>query len=141
MSKIRLDELKKALLKRAPAGGKSLSEADYKRKLVAEVKALGGQARRVEDRFGVGVLDLTIKLPEHPVILAEGKLIHGNLFGPTERQFEEGEKWIKAGVGVVLIGWQFGVMYVSPWIEKADYRHCFTRAGLSDAEILREYLR
>ncbi len=56
-----------------------MKEADYKRKLVAEVNALrGGYARRIEDRFAVGMLDLIIKLPDVPLVFAEAKLINGN---------------------------------------------------------------
>ena len=51
------------------------NEADRKRELVKAVKALGGAARRVEDAWAVGVLDLAIKLPGVPFIWAEGKII------------------------------------------------------------------
>ena len=63
MTKVRLDELKQALEQKRPKAA-GLSEADFKRRLVSEIKMLGGQARRIEDRFAVGVLDLIIKLPE-----------------------------------------------------------------------------
>ena len=49
----------------------------------------------------MGVLDLIIKLPGVPLIFAEGKIIKGNLFGPTPAQFAEGEKWKKAGVDAI----------------------------------------
>jgi hypothetical protein len=116
------------------------SEADHKRKLVAEINALrGGRARRVEDRFAVGVLDLILKPPNLPLVLAEGKLIEGHKFGPTERQWIEGNRWLVAGVGVVLIGWKNGMMSISPWVSQADRRECWT--GLDRAETLMEYLR
>jgi hypothetical protein len=117
-----------------------VNESDYKRRLVAEVKALGGHARRVEDRFAVGVLDLILKLPGHDVVMAEGKVIDGFKFAPTARQYEEGEKWIKAGVGAVLIGWQNGVMYLSHWTDKADRRTCKTYANLNCAQALAKFL-
>ena len=44
------------------------NEADRKRELVKAVKALGGHARRIEDSWAVGVLDLIIKLPGVPFI-------------------------------------------------------------------------
>ena len=44
------------------------NEADRKRELVKAVKALGGHARRIEDSWAVGVLDLIIKLPWVPFI-------------------------------------------------------------------------
>ena len=118
-----------------------MHEADRKRELVKAVKRLGGQARRLEDRWAVGLLDLVIKLPGQPFIWAEGKLIDGNLFAPTGAQYEEGKKWIKAGTGVVLLGWQDSLMFISPWVKKADKRECWTSGKGSDADSLLEYLK
>lgn len=116
------------------------TESSRKARLVREVKLLGGQARRLEDKWAVGLLDLVIKLPGHPLIWGEGKLIEGNLFQPTGAQYEEGMKWIKAGVGVVLLGWQATTMYISPWTKKADKRECWTNSEGTDAESLLQYL-
>ena len=54
-----------------------MNEADRKRELVRAVKAIGGHARRIEDSWAVGVLDMIIKLPGVPVVFAEGKIIKG----------------------------------------------------------------
>jgi hypothetical protein len=116
-----------------------VNEADYKRKLVAEVKALrGGWARRVEDRWAVGVLDLILKLPDYPPVFAEGKMIKGYKFGPTERQMEEGRRMLASGLVVLLIGWRDGVMSVSSWVEQADWRQCMS--GTDQIRTLKEYL-
>lgn len=117
-----------------------MNEADYKRQLVKEVKLLGGHARRVEDRWAVGVLDLIIKLPGRPLIFAEGKVIDGHQFAPTPAQHAEGVKWVKAGIGALLIGWQDKSMYVSPWVKKADKRECYATSGINYAESLLLYL-
>ena len=117
-----------------------MNEADRKRELVKAIKALGGHARRIEDSWAVGVLDLIIKLPGVPLIFAEGKIIKGNLFGPTPAQFAEGEKWIRAGVDAVLIGWEAKWMHISPWVKQADKRECW-RGSIGDAESLLEYLK
>lgn len=104
-----------------------MDEAGRKRKLVAEVNALrGGYARRLEDRFAVGLLDLVIKLPELPWLWAEGKLIDGFKFAPTMRQYEEGERILATGTPVLLLGWKGPIMYISPWVKQADLRDCFT---------------
>ncbi len=107
-----------------------MDEAAHKRKLVAEVKALrGGFARRIEDRWAVGVLDLIIKLPNWPVVIAEGKIFDGNLFLPTEKQFDEGQRWIQAGVGALLIGWKGKTkeMFVSPMVRRVNIKDgCFS---------------
>ena len=140
MTKLRLDDLRAALEQRRPPAAKS--EADYKRELVAAINRLpGGHARRIEDRYATGVLDLIIKLPDMPLVMAEGKLIDGNLFAPTGAQYVEGLKWQAAGVECLLIGWKHGQMFVSPWIEKSDCRQCFTAPDLSDALALIEHLR
>jgi hypothetical protein len=140
MTKIRLDELKAALEMRRPPAAKS--EADYKRELVAGINKLSGaRARRIEDRWAVGVLDLIIKPPGLPFVMAEGKLIHGFQFAPTEAQYVEGLKWQAAGVECVLIGWQAGQMYCRQWTQKADCRECFTAPNLPDELALMEFLR
>ena len=133
MTKLRLDELKAALEQKRPPAAKS--EADYKRELVAEINRLpGGRARRIEDRYGTGILDLIIKLPDMPLVMAEGKLIDGLQFAPTGAQFEEGKRWEAAGIKCVLIGWKKGQMFLSSWVEKAHVDDCFTALGLSDAQ-------
>jgi hypothetical protein len=116
-----------------------MNEADHKRKLVAEVNGLrGGWARRVEDRWAVGVLDLIIKLPTQLIVFAEGKLVDGNVFGPTERQWVEGERIRAAGLDVVLIGWRDGITYVSPWVKQADRRNCIS--GIDQIRTIKEHL-
>jgi hypothetical protein len=140
MTKIRLDELKAALEMRRPPAAKS--EAAYKTELVDGINQLpGARARRVEDRWAVGVLDLNIKPPGRSFIMAEGKLIHGYQFSPSEAQYVEGLKWQTADVECVLIGWKAGQMFLSPWVEKADCRECFTDPGLAYAPALMEFLK
>jgi hypothetical protein len=139
VSKIRLDELAAALAQRRPPAAKS--EADYKKDLVAEINRFpGGRARRIEDRYGTGILDMIIKPPDMPLVMAEGKLIEGNLFAPTGAQYVEGLKWQAAKIECVLIGWRNGQMFLSAWVEKAHVKDCFTVPGLSDAQALIEYL-
>jgi hypothetical protein len=125
--------------------GRGVNESDYKRRLVKAVNALpGGWARRVEDRYAVNVLDMIIKLPGHPMFMAEGKIITGNLFGPTPGQFEEGCRLQEAAIRPLLIGWKLGIMYISPWIKKAEIRECFSSlessTPLDHLTALRAYL-
>ena len=140
MTKLRLDDLAAALAQRRPPAVKS--EAAHKRELVAAINALpGGRARRIEDRYGTGILDMIIKLPGIPLVMAEAKLISGNLFAPIGAQFEEGKRWEAAGVKCLLIGWKKGEMFISPWIEKAHIDICFTDPSIPETEALMEYLR
>ena len=139
MSKIRLDELAAALAQPRPPAVKS--EADHKRELVTAINQLpGGRARRIEDRYGTGILDLIIKLPSRPLVLAEAKLVDGNLFAPTGAQFEEGKKWQAAGVNCLLLGWKGGEMHISHWVEKAHVDDCFSSLNHSHVDALMEYL-
>jgi hypothetical protein len=115
------------------------NEADRKLNLVKGVKALGGFARRLEDKYALGLLDLVIKLPGHNVVMAEGKLIEGHAFAPTPRQYIEGLDWLRVSVDVLLIGWHGKNMYIAPWVKKADKRDCWTKP-IGDAEALLQYL-
>ena len=118
-----------------------MNESVYKRKLVAEINLMPrAYAVRIEDRFAVGRLDLIIKLPDKPVIWVEGKIVDGYQFEPTMRQYEEGLLIEAAGMMALLIGWKSGVMHISPWVEKADARSCFTAEKLSYAKTLVSYL-
>ena len=140
MARLRLDQLKAALEARPRTN--DLSESAYKRKLVDQINHLsGGRARRIEDRWAVGVLDLIIKIPGHDVVMAEGKVVAGNVFGPSLSQHEEGQRWQDAGVRCLLIGWKANRMYVSTWCDEADIRHCFSAPSVSFAEGLMEFLR
>ena len=122
--------------------GRELSESDYKRKLVAEINHLpGARARRIEDRYATGILDLTIALPGIPMFWAEGKVIKANMFSPTPIQFEEGQKWLEAGVRVILIGWHDGAIYLSRWAKEADRRECFGAVGVDHVKALQEFMR
>ena len=124
------------------AAARARARPTYKRDLVAQVNSHPqGRARRIEDRWAPGVLDMIIKLPGLPLVWAEGKLIEGNLFGPTAIQYEEGMKWQEANVQCVLIGWKNGQMYVSEWCKQADYRECFTMNNQPYVEILWEFLQ
>jgi hypothetical protein len=118
-----------------------MDEADRKRQLVREVNALpGAYALRIEHKWAVGVLDLVIKLPGHPWLWAEGKMVDGNLFAPTKRQFEEGNRIMQTGTPVVLLGWKQRFMFVSKWTDQADVRTCFFGSG-QWAPVLMEYLK
>ena len=139
MTKIRLDDLKAALeMRRSPA---VKSEADHKRELVAAINQLpGGRARRIEDRYGTGILDLIIKMPDIPLVMAEAKLIDGNMFAPTGAQYIEGLKWQAAKIECVLIGWKSNQMFLSPWVEKAHIKDCFVAPNMDEVQALMEYL-
>jgi hypothetical protein len=119
-----------------------INEANYKQRLIKAINLLpGAYGRRIEDRYSVGVLDMIIKLPNMPIVFAEAKwLSHGWKFGPSGRQFHEGNHLIGAGLKAILIGWKDGQMYLSPWVEFADVRECFRRVDCSEVGAIREFI-
>ena len=119
-------------------------ESERKRELVDSCRALGGYARRLEDKYALGLLDLTIKLPDLPHVLAEGKIVEHQKFEPTLRQYEEGERYIAAGGVCALIGWdkKTKVMFVHKWAKYALKENSFPPGGSYKgyAETLRDWL-
>jgi hypothetical protein len=79
-------------------------ESFYKTQMVKEVKKAGGYGRRIEDQYGVGILDLVFKLPDTEVIFAEAKRFTGHQFALSPRQWEEGRRVVAAGGIVASIG-------------------------------------
>lgn len=116
-------------------------ETAFKANLVAQCRAKGWYARRHEDRYAIGLLDLAIKIPGHPHLLAEGKIIRHQAFAPTERQWVEGERYRRAGGTAVLIGWDLKrVMYIHEWAKEASKEGSFTESGRDYATILEHWL-
>ena len=116
-----------------------MNEAAYKRKLVKAVNSLPtGFAQRVEDRYAVGALDLIVKLPAWPMVWIEGKVVRGQSFGPTERQFKKGVKIEAAGMTALLVGWKGQQMAISPWTDKAVFNASFV--GPDHYTTLEEFL-
>jgi len=125
-------------------GGGMNRESELKTDLVAACRKLGAYARRHEDRRAVGLLDLAIKFPGHPHVLAEGKLVEHQTFAPTLRQWEEGNRYIAAGGLCCLIGWdpKTKVMFVHPWARSATKAGSFPPGGSfkPHAETLKDWL-
>jgi len=106
-------------------------ESKHKSELVDDCKHLGAYARRHEDRYAIGLLDLAIKFPGHPHLLAEGKIVEHQTFAPTKRQYEEGARYIRAGGLCALIGWDLKTkaMFIHPWAKTALKKDCFPPGG------------
>jgi hypothetical protein len=107
-----------------------MDEAARKRRLVADINLVSGAyARRLEDKWAVGVLDLLFKLPGMPWIWAEGKIVAGNQFEPSERQWVEGNRIKATGTPVLLFGWKKSSFFISPWVKKAHVDNCYRGDG------------
>lgn len=106
-------------------------ESKYKAELVKDCVRAGAYARRLEDKWAVGLLDLTIKFPDYPHVLAEGKIVPHQQFGPTLRQYEEGKRYIDAGGIACLIAWDkaTGRMFVHHWAKVANKMNAFPPGG------------
>lgn len=105
-------------------------ESDYKAMLVKQARQAGAYARRLEDRYGVGVLDIVIIPPAGLVYFIEAKRIEHRSFGPTDRQYIEGLRIIKANgtARPLLVGWdEYGVLYIAPgWPKKTSKLNCWS---------------
>lgn len=98
------------------------SESQFKSEFIKAIKAQGGWGRRVEDQYGVGVLDMIIVIPGLPVYFAEGKVVTGKFMEPSPRQAIEMERINAASHGVaesVLIGFSPDRVSFSPLTERA----------------------
>lgn len=124
-----------------------MNEAELKRRLIAQAKTYGAYATRVEDRYRVGLLDTIIKFPFQPWVWVEGKITEGDQkFGPTPRQYEEGEKIEKAGGICALVGWDKGTkqMVVADWLPETWPSECWSDPNLREfnyAKVLRTWLQ
>ena len=115
-----------------------MNEADYKTALIKLVNQLpGGYGRRLEDKYAVGLLDLVMKIPGLPWMWGEGKLVDGQKFAPTLRQYEEGKRIQATGTPVLLIGFQAKLMAISSWAEEARFKDCFQ--GSVHPETIKEF--
>ena len=108
-------------------------ESELKTKLISACRKMGAYARRLEDRYAIGLLDLTIKFPSHPHLLAEGKVAEYQSFAPTPRQYIEGQRYIAAGGLCCLIGWdkKTKAMFIHPWAKTATKKDSFPPAALT----------
>lgn len=111
-----------------------MNESAVKTKMVKLVKERGGYARRIEDQYGVGILDTILIPPRCPVFFCEVKIIRDNMFGPTERQWVEMDR-IESVLQTdsyhchaILIGYKAGVYYFHEHTQarKVDRRACFS---------------
>lgn len=108
--------------------------------MVKSVKDAGGYGRRIEDQYAVGVFD-TLLIPKGlPCFMAEVKVIRGQSFGPTERQWIELVRVHEADAGAghsipILIGWRQGVYYFHKTAKIVECRDCFSVTdGIQDRD-------
>jgi hypothetical protein len=128
-----------------------LTEAEFKRDIVRQLNKEGGFARRLEDRYAVGTLDLLL-LTERFLLYAEAKLIKGLALPARVAQREQIQLFNKVGnvrayaiiiglkdksVGFGLPGEPWDYHYVMPWPTASLTDH-FNRAveAIFDEELV-----
>ena len=109
----------------------TMNEADVKRSIVKSMHEGNGYARRLEDQYAVGVYDMIIIPLGLPVFTAEIKIVRGDAFGPTPRQYIELGRIEKAAalgghVIPVMIGWKNGVYYFHKTQTHIKCSDCFS---------------
>lgn len=108
-----------------------MNEAEAKRRIVENIKARGGYARRIEDNFSVGFPDLIVQTSsELPVFFIEAKLTGFTSFGPTPRQYVEMNRLAVSRYAIPLLaGWsnENGVWYLHRRAEIALIPNCFVQ--------------
>lgn len=121
----------------------SHEESHLKTQLVRQCKERGWYARRFEDQYAVGVLDVVIVPTKHQTLFVEGKVTDGIKFVPTDRQFIEGRRIIESG-GLalpILVGWRQDRMYIADWGREAYITKAFAQYGtLNYAQTIEEWL-
>jgi hypothetical protein len=119
-------------------------ESECKTKFIKNCRKIGAYARRIEDQFAVGVLDMIVVFEEYPVCFLEGKVVEHQSFGPTERQYVEGCKILSLEGGhsiPLLVAWdKQGGFYIHEWTRKANITDSYSEQGKNDAAILRNFL-
>jgi hypothetical protein len=119
-------------------------ESQLKTELVKQCKAMGWYARRIEDGYGVGILDITIVPTGFMALFVEGKVTDGLKFAPSERQYVEGLRVIEArGLAVpILVGWRNQVMYIADWGREAFITKAFRQYdNMNYAQTIQEWIR
>jgi hypothetical protein len=102
-------------------------ESQLKTELVKQCKATGWYARRIEDGYGVGILDIIIIPHGSYTLFVEGKVTDGLKFSPSERQYVEGLRVMEArGHALpILVGWRNQTMYIASWGREAFITKAF----------------
>lgn len=126
------------------------TENKLKSELVKEARRFGDYARRIEDKYTVGMPDILYGVEGGPTLLIEAKMItEKNGFAPTPRQHHELELWEKSGYGWngqlrfgALLGFANGLYYLHPVDVYARISDCLVSdAGEIFPLFLRRYLK
>jgi len=120
-----------------------MSESTEKTRLIKQVKEAGGYGRRLEDQYGVGLLDMVVILPVLPVFFIEAKLVKSNSFEPTPRQAIEMDRInnVKGDAVALLIGIDIDRIGITRATEKVHITDQRVRWYMRDSYTFPEMLR
>lgn len=119
-----------------------MNEAKVKQNLCRDIRREGGYARRIEDRFAVGIPDVITVPANSPVIWLEVKIIRYAMFGPTSRQLVELRRLFRPPhCYSYLMGWKDDIHYITWPIDQIGYLNCLMQApGESIGDFIRRML-
>lgn len=105
-----------------------MKESDVKKALVDQMRAEKGYARRIEDRFSVGMPD-TVFIPVGiPVIWIEAKIVDWNLLRPSARQYIELKRLDRPPHSrAFILGWKAGALYIHAPVAGVPIQECLVR--------------
>lgn len=106
-----------------------MREAQIKAVVVKEIQRGGGYARRIEDQYGVGILDLVLVPKGMPVFMVEAKIARGAKFAPSPRQYVELARIESAAsphLFGMLMGWKDGTFYFHEAAKEAILEQCYS---------------
>lgn len=101
-------------------------ESRLKSKLVANIKAAGHYAHRIEDRFSVGFPDLIIIPRGYPVYFCEAKIVRNKTdYAPTPRQWVELDRLnITPHAVQCVLGFDGSLTYLHPYAKICPLDQC-----------------
>lgn len=111
----------------------SKTENELKTAFIKRLRERNWYARRLEDQFAVGVMDMVVGIPFGPTVAIEAKIVRGQTFGPTPRQLIELQRWEHEGgneLGRVvqrmswIMGFKEGATYLHPMADSVKIEDC-----------------
>lgn len=121
-----------------------MDEAGHKAVIAKTIKVAGGYARRIEDQYAVGILDMVVILPNSTItFFAEFKMVRGLSFGMTPKQHDEAKTITNAHnphARAVLVGIKDRVLYFSYPSEKTSIKDAILSGPRKDVVSLFEQL-
>lgn len=105
-------------------------ESPLKTEFVKQLKDDGWYARRLEEKFAVGVPDILLAVPFGPAMLIEAKRFTSDWFEPSPRQKIDLDAWEAKSNSHVsyrmagVLGFKGGLCYLGPVLDRLYTADC-----------------